>query len=329
MTDAWSERLAKFRRPSTVRSLLQLTTTAALFVAVWWVMLRSLQWHYSVTLLLSLVGGALLLRLFIFFHDCTHGSFFEARWANDLVGGVLGVLTLTPYRLWRRTHVLHHASSGNLDHRGFGDVDTLTVDEYRAKSRFGRWCYRVARHPAVFLLLGPPYLFLLKHRLPIGTPLSWRKEWASVLWNNLLLAAVVVVMSRAVGFGNFVSVQAPLFLVSTIPGIWLFHVQHQFDGAYWRRDGEWDFATAAIEGSSLLVLPRPMRWATANIEIHHVHHLCSGIPNYRLRECMESVESLPKPRRMTLLESFRCARFTLFDEASRRMVGFEKVASAS
>lgn len=319
---SWRSLLAPYGRPSTVRSLVQLVTTAALFVVGWWAMLHTLRVSYWLTLLVALLEGGLLIRLFIMFHDCVHGSFFRSQAANDFVGRILGVVTLTPYRYWRRNHLLHHATSGNLDRRGYGDVDTLTVKEYLALSTWGRACYRFSRNPLVYLVVGPPYLFLLKHRLPIGMPLSWRKEWGSILWNNLAIAAVIWAMSSVVGFGTFVSIQMPVFLVSTIAGIWLFYVQHQFSGTYWRREDRWDFTEACMAGSSLLELPRPLRWATANIEIHHIHHLCSAIPNYRLRRCMEEVEGLPEPRRLSLWQSFRCARLSLWEEQEGRLIGF-------
>ncbi len=318
----WNSLLAPYKRSSVFRSLLQLITTAALFVAVWWAARLALDVSYWLTLLVSIVGGALMVRLFAFFHDCVHGSFFKWPIANRWTGRLLGVLTLTPYLFWRRNHILHHATSGNLDRRGFGDVDTLTVREYLARSTLGRLAYRFTRNPLVMIIFGPIYLFLLKHRLPLGMPLSWRKEWASIAWNNLALAAVIVAMSFAVGFGTFVKVQAPIFAVSTIAGICLFYVQHQFPGTYWQRDGRWDFAQACLSGSSYLDLPQPLRWATGNIGVHHIHHLCSAIPNYRLSKCMNEVKELPPPQRLTLWQCFRCSRLSLWDEREQRLVGF-------
>lgn len=323
--ERWNSLLAPYKQSSVFRSLLQLITTATLFVAVWWTARLALDISYWLTLLVSIVGGALMVRLFMFFHDCVHGSFFKWPFANRWIGRLLGVLTLTPYRFWRRNHILHHATSGNLDRRGFGDVDTLTVREYLARSALGRLAYRLSRNPLVLIVLGPPYLFLLKHRLPLGMPLSWKKEWASIAWNNLALAAVIVTMSFAVGLGTFLKIQAPMFVVSTITGIWLFYVQHQFGNTYWQRDGRWEFAAACLSGSSYLDLPRPLRWATANIGIHHIHHLCSAIPNYRLSNCMNEVRDLPQPRRITLWQSLHCCRLSLWDEREQRLVGFARL----
>lgn len=319
---AWRARLSKFGRPLFARSVTSLLITATLFVLGWWAMYEVRTISYWLTLLLALPVGGLLIRLFIIFHDCAHGSYFGARVLNDFVGRILGVLTLTPFRFWRRHHLLHHATSGNLDRRGTGDVDTLTVDEYRARSRWGRAAYRVYRNPLVFLLIGPPYLFLFRHRLPIGMPLAWRKEWISVLLNNVAIAAAIVGLSLSLGLGPFLLVHAPLFMVSTMAGIWLFFVQHQFEGTYWRRDGRWNFAEACLSGSSLLDVPAPLRWVTANIEIHHIHHLCSAIPSYRLRKCMDEMVELPRPSRFSLWKSLRFAKLALWDEQQERLVGF-------
>jgi acyl-lipid omega-6 desaturase (Delta-12 desaturase) len=323
--ERWNSLLAPYKQSSMFRSLLQLIPTAALFVGAWWTARLALDVSYWLTLLVSIVGGALMVRLFMFFHDCVHGSFFKWPFANRWIGRLLGVLTLTPYRFWRRNHVLHHATSGNLDRRGFGDVDTLTVHEYLAKSAFGRLVYRFSRNPLVLIVLGPPYLFLLKHRLPLGMPLSWKKEWASIVWNNLALAAVIVTMSFVVGLGTFLKIQTPMFCVSTMTGIWLFYVQHQFGNTYWRRNDRWEFGAACLSGSSYLDLPRPLRWVTANIGVHHIHHLCSAIPNYRLWNCMNELKDLPQPRRITLWQSLRCFRLSLWDEREQRLVGYAHV----
>ena len=322
---AWRSLFAPYGRSDARRSLFQLISTAGLFVLVWWAMLRSLELSYAITLLLSLVGGGLVVRLFIILHDCAHGSFFRSHTANQYVGRILGVLTLTPYLLWRRHHLVHHATSGNLDRRGFGDIDTLTVREYLDRSWFSRLCYRLTRNPLVFLTLGPSYTFLLKHRLPLGMPRAWKKEWMSVLWNNIALAAVVTLMASIFGLGTFLSIQIPLFLVSSTAGIWLFYVQHQFADAYWQKDEDWDFAAACLQGSSYLDLPRVLRWFTGNIGIHHIHHLCSAIPNYRLQECLDEVQGLPPPHRLTFWTSLRCARLSLWDEDSEKLVGFRDI----
>lgn len=319
----WNARLAPFRRSSNGRALLQLLPTAAAFGLVWWAMSWALHRSYALTLLLALVEAALTVRLFIFFHDCVHGSFFRWPALNRLVGEVIGVVTLTPFGYWKRHHVLHHATAGNLDRRGHGDVRTLTLREFRARSWLGRLLYRVQRSPLVFLLIGPPWIFLLRHRLPLGMPLSWSREWRSVAYNNVGVVAVVALLSQLVGVGPFLAIQVPVFLLSAIAGLWLFHAQHQFAETYWRREHEWDFIAACIEGSSYLAMPQPLRWFTGDIGVHHIHHLCSAIPNYRLVRSMAAVSDLPAPRRMTLWDTFRGGRLALWDEEARRLVGFD------
>ena len=321
----WNDLFEPYRHPITSRSVIQLLSTSIAFVAIWWAMLGSLDVSYALTLLLSLPAACLLVRLFVLFHDCVHGSLFRSHAANVWVGRILGVATLTPFDFWRRNHVLHHATSGNLDERGFGDVETLTVREYLARSRSGRLRYRLARNPVLFLLFGPIWIFLLRHRLPLGMPKGWRKEWTSVLWNDLALAAVIAGFTFTVGFGRFISVHALIFYGSAIIGLWLFYVQHQFEDTYWVPGDRWDFAQACLRGSSMLEVPRPLRWATANIEVHHVHHLCPAIPSYRLRECLSNVKELPPPRRLGFRQSLRCARLALWDEQAERLVAFRDV----
>ncbi|HLE85273.1 MAG TPA: fatty acid desaturase, partial [Thermoanaerobaculia bacterium] len=252
----WNRVLAPYKQPDTRRAILQVLDTAIPFVALWALMLASLQISYALTLLLAVPTAGLLVRLFIIQHDCGHGSFFPSQRANHVLGGILGVLTLTPYRYWRRTHAIHHATSGNLDRRELGDVLTKTVGEYRSLGFWGRLGYRLYRHPVVLLVFGPAWQFLIKHRLPFDAPRSWKSEWASVLWTNLALAALVVTMAATVGFGPFLLVWTPVFILSGAAGVWLFYVQHQFEDAYWRDGQEWDYATAAVAGSSYFRLPK-------------------------------------------------------------------------
>jgi len=318
----WNRVLAPYKKPDTRRAVLQVLDTAIPFVALWALMLASLQVSYALTLLLAVPTAGLLVRLFIIQHDCGHGSFFHSQRANHVLGFLLGVVTLTPYKYWRRTHAIHHATSGNLDRRELGDVRTLTVAEYRAAGLWYRFGYRFYRHPIVLLVLGPAWQFLIKHRLPYDAPRAWRAEWASVMWTNLALAAVVTTMALTVGLGPFLLVWAPVFVLSGATGIWLFYVQHQFEDTYWERQEEWDFHLAGIEGSSFYDLPAVAHWFTGNIGYHHVHHLSSKIPNYRLRQCMAEVPDLQHVTRLTFRESLSCLRLTLWDEESGRLVGF-------
>jgi acyl-lipid omega-6 desaturase (Delta-12 desaturase) len=304
------------------RSVRQLLVTGMGFVLLWLSMWGSLGLGYWLTLLLAVPAAGFLVRLFIIQHDCGHGSLFRSRLANDLVGRVIGVLTLTPYDYWRRTHAIHHATSGNLDRRGIGDIEILTVREFQALPRWRQFVYRCYRHPLVLFGLGPAYLFILKHRLPLDLPLRHRGPWLSILATNAAIVGLVASMTLIVGIGEFAKVQLPLILLSSTAGVWLFYVQHQYEDAYWKRERNWSFYQAALLGSSYYRLPKFLQWITANISVHHVHHLNSKVPNYRLQECLERVPELNRARRITFIESLKCASLSLWDEDSQIMIRF-------
>jgi acyl-lipid omega-6 desaturase (Delta-12 desaturase) len=320
---------APYQGPELHRSLLQLTGTAAAFLLLWVAAFLALQVSYLLTLALTVPAAGFLVRLFMIQHDCGHGSYFRSRRARDWVGFCIGVMTLTPYQYWRRTHAHHHAHSGDLDLRGFGDVETMTVREYLGSSRRGRLAYRIYRNPLAILLAGPVVHFVIKHRYPRGVPRKWKQAWASIWWTNVSLAGVLVVAAFTVGLVPFLLVQVPITLISGSAGILLFYVQHQFEETYWDRKPDWDFFEAAIYGSSHLVLPRPLSWLTADIGIHHVHHLSSGIPNYRLKECLEANPRLQEATRVTLRDTARLFRLTLWDEEAGRMIGFRDLKARS
>lgn len=318
----WNRLLEPYSKAVNRKAWFQLATTSGLFALNWLLMLWSLRGPYWVTLLLALPAAGLQTRLFIFQHDCGHGSFFSRRSANNVVGSIIGVLTLMPYAYWRRTHAVHHASSGDLDRRSFGDIEVLTVKEYLSRSRWGRLKYRMYRNPFVLLLLAPTFQFVLKHRLPLDIPRTWKKEWASVMWTNVALAAVVGLAWKLIGLAAFFQIQGPIIFFSGGLGIWLFYIQHQFEDTYWREHDEWNFHRAGIEGSSLYDLPSILHWFTGNIGFHHIHHLASRVPNYRLKECFRQVRELQEVTRLSILGSLRCARLHLWDETERRLVSF-------
>ncbi|MCP3956240.1 MAG: fatty acid desaturase [bacterium] len=321
----WNRLLAPYMVPSARKALFQLLTTGALFVLGWLAMLWSLEISYWLTLVLALPTAGLLIRLFIFQHDCGHGSFFKSRRANDAVGFVLAALILTPYHYWRRTHAIHHGTSGDLDRRSFGDIRTLTVQEYVALSRWQRIGYRLYRSMPVLLLIAPAYQFLIKHRLPLDIPRSWKREWASVMWTNLAIAVVLFVAWQTIGIDRLLLVHIPVILLAGALGIWLFYVQHQFEDTYWREHPEWESHRASLEGSSLYDLPAVLHWFTGNIGFHHVHHLSSRIPNYRLEQCFRERPELQHVTRLTLWGSLRCARLKLWDGEREKLVSFRSL----
>ncbi|MGA7811053.1 fatty acid desaturase [Bradyrhizobium sp.] len=319
-----AQSLAHYREPNSVRGVFELAVTTVPFLAIWALMWAALDHDYWIGLLLVLPAAGLLVRLFMIQHDCGHGSFFHSRLANDWVGRAIGVMTLTPYDYWRRTHALHHASSGNLDHRGVGDIDTLTVREFLARSRLQQLLYRLYRHPLVMFGIGPTYLFILRHRLPMGMMRAGRGPWLSTMGTNAAIAFLVATMMWLVGFGPFLLVHLPIMILAASIGVWLFYVQHQFEDTSWSRDGTWSFHEAALHGSSHYHLPGVLRWFTANIGIHHIHHLCSRIPCYRLPDVLRDHPELAAVGRITMLQSLRCVRMTLWDERERRLVSFRE-----
>jgi acyl-lipid omega-6 desaturase (Delta-12 desaturase) len=321
-------RLRAFAKPSHRRSLLQLTVTATAFVVLWFAMWAYADDAYVVSLLLSMPAAALMVRLFVIQHDCGHGSYFRARWANDLIGRLIGIVTLTPYDYWRRAHAMHHATSGDLSRRGIGDITTLTVSEYRGLGRWRRLAYRLYRHPLVLFGIGPAYLFLVKHRWPRELPILKSGLWPSLMLTNASIVAVAAGLALAIGPLALLKLQLPIVLLASSMGVWLFFVQHQFGGGGWWRGDDWSHAEAALHGSSYYRLPRPLQWLTANIGLHHVHHLCSRVPNYRLQECLDAVPDLKLVGRVTLMDSLRSVRLSLWDEEAGCLVGFREARHA-
>ena len=321
--------LNAYRSPNHARSVTELAITVlplvTLWIAAWFAFSVGYGWA---SLLIAVPAAGFLVRLFMIQHDCGHGSFFGNRFANDWVGRVIGVLTLTPYDCWRRSHAIHHATSGNLDHRGIGDVDTLTVREYQARSRLGRLKYRLYRHPLVMFGVGPAYLFLLQHRLPVGLMSKGWQPWASTMATNLAIALVITALTGVIGIKAFLLVHLPIMLLAATIGVWLFYVQHQFEQTHWARQPAWNATEAALHGSSHYDLPAPLRWLTANIGIHHVHHVSSRIPFYRLPSVLRDFPELRSVGRLGLLESMRCVGLSLWDEGTKRLISFAEFKRA-
>jgi acyl-lipid omega-6 desaturase (Delta-12 desaturase) len=318
--------LTRYGKPSNRRGIAELAVTLLPLVALWIVAwLTFVRGYWWATLLIAIPSAGFLVRLFMIQHDCGHGAFFSHRSANDWVGRVIGVLTLTPYDFWRRTHAIHHASSGNLDLRGIGDVDPLTVREFLARSWWGRLRYRIYRHPIVLFGIGPAFLFILQQRLPVGLFRAGWQPWLSTMATNAAIALIVAVLIWFIGVKAFLIVHLPIMLLAASVGVWLFYVQHQFEDTLWEGDRTWVQQDTALYGSSYYDLPALLRWFSANIGVHHVHHLCSRIPFYRLSRVLRDHPELREIGRLTLWESFRCIRFTLWDESGRRLVSFRDV----
>ena len=321
----WTKILNSYREPSHSRSVVELAITfvplALLWAAAWFTYSLGFWW---VSLLIAIPAAGFMVRLFMIQHDCGHGAFFRQQSANDWVGRVIGVLTMTPYDFWRRTHAVHHATSGNLDRRGMGDVDTLTVREYYALSRWGRLRYRLYRHPGVMFGIGPAYLFLLRHRLPMGLIRGGWQPWLSTQATNAAMVLIAAGLIWLIGVKAFFLVHLPIMILAATIGVWLFYVQHQFEATFWSEDSDWVRHDAALHGSSHYDLPLLLRWFSANIGIHHVHHLCARIPYYRLPRVMRDHPELRDIGRITLLQSFRCIPLTLWDEAQQRLVSFRE-----
>ena len=321
----WNQILARYRQPSRARSALELVITVVPLVLLWVLMWATLSFGYWLCLLLAVPAAGFLVRLFMIQHDCGHGAFFRHRLANDWVGRAIGILTLTPYDFWRRTHAIHHANSGNLARRGIGDIKTLTVREYLALSRWGRLQYRLYRHPIIMFGVGPAYLFILQHRLPLGLLRGGWQPWFSAMATNAVIATLVAIMIWFVGVGPFLLVHLPITLLAASIEVWLFYVQHQFEDTFWDEGRAWNLHWAALHGSSHYELPDILRWFTANIGVHHVHHLCSRIPYYRLPDVLRENPELAAIGQLTLIESFRCVRLVLWDEGRRRLISFREM----
>ncbi|SMX36781.1 fatty acid desaturase [Maliponia aquimaris] len=317
----WVRLLAEYRESDPVRSSFELAVTLGPFLVLWVLAWWSMSVSYWLTFALSLFNAAFLLRLFAIQHDCGHGAFFQSRTLSDWLGRAIGVLTLTPYDVWRRSHSIHHSSAGNLGRRGMGDIQTYTVQEYRALTPFNRLIYRLYRNPVVLFGLGPGYLFLFQNRLPLGL-MGSVTFWVSALCTN---AALLVWMGLVLYFGGLAPILL-IFLPSTLlaatAGVWLFYVQHQFETTHWDSEQDWQLHDSALKGSSYYVLPPVLQWLSANIGVHHVHHLYSRIPFYRLPEVLRDHAELAQSNRMTIRQSLQSVRVHLWDEESRRLVSF-------
>lgn len=322
-TSAWKEIVIRFQKPSLGAAIWQLTNTLGPYAVLWYLMYRSMAISYWLTLPLAIVAGLFVVRTFIIFHDCGHGSYFKSRTANDVVGFITGMLTLTPYYHWRWEHSVHHASSGHLDKRGTGDVWTMTVEEYLKSSRWRRFSYRLARNPFVLFGVAPIYLFVFQQRFPAAK--ASPRERASVHWMNLAIFGFAAVMSLIFGIVPYLCIHLTVMLVAGSLGIWMFYVQHQFEDVYWERGEDWDYTAAALEGSSFYKLPKILQWFTGNIGFHHIHHLSPRIPNYNLEKCHDADPMFQQVKPITFFSSLKSLTFRFWDEQKKRLIGYRQL----
>ncbi|MFF2287968.1 fatty acid desaturase [Peribacillus butanolivorans] len=315
------KQVAPFEQSTTKESIWQIINTLGPFIILWYLTYISLSVSYWLALVPAVIAAGFLTRIFIIFHDCTHHSFFKSRRINRIVGTAMGVLTLFPFDQWGHEHSVHHATSGNLDKRGTGDIWTLTVDEYLAAPLRLRFAYRFYRNPLVMFGIGPIYVFLLKNRF--NRKGARKKEKMNTYLTNVLIVVLVGLLCLAVGWQSVLLVQGSIFLISGSVGIWLFYVQHTFEDSYFEEDKEWEYVKAAVEGSSFYKLPKLMQFLTGNIGYHHVHHLSPRVPNYKLEEAHNNTLPLKNVPTITLATSLRSIRFRLWDEENKNFIGFK------
>lgn len=323
---AWKEIVARYQKPSLRRALWQILNTVVPYGFLWYLMYITVPVSWWLAAPLAVLAGAFLVRVFIICHDCGHGSFFKSNKANHILGAVTGLLTFTPYFHWRWEHALHHASAGDLDRRGSGDVWTLTVQEYLESSRWKRFAYRLARNPFVLFLIAPLFVFVVKYRF--AHVKAGRRERFSVYSTNLALATLVLALSWVFGFKAYLFLQLIVLGVAASAGVWLFYVQHQFEGVYWERSENWDYTTAALKGSSFYKLPWLLKWFSGNIGFHHIHHLSARIPNYHLEKCHKAEPLFQSVKPVTFFGSFKSFSFRLWDEQKRKLVGYSALRAA-
>lgn len=319
--------VSPFEKSKTKNSIWQLVNTMLPFFALWVLAYQSLTISYLLTLVFAIPAAGFLVRIFIIFHDCCHFSFFKNRRANKILGTITGILTLFPYNKWQHSHSVHHATSGNLDKRGTGDLWMMTVDEYIQASFFTKVKYRLYRNPFVMFGLGPVYEFLIMNRF--NRKNARAKERLNTYLINIILVGLIILLGTTLGWSAFLLVQLPIFLISGSMGVWLFYVQHTFEDTYFEEDKHWDYVKAAVEGSSFYKLPKWMQWLTGNIGYHHVHHLSPRVPNYLLEEVHMQTTPLQNVPTITLATSLKSLKFRLWDEESKQFIAFYELKKSA
>lgn len=317
--------VAKYAQSDYRKAIWQISNTLIPYLGLWALMIFTVLQGYSywITLMLSVAAAGFLVRTFILFHDCCHSAFFPSRIANKIFGNIAGIMTFTSYGDWKRTHIIHHSASGDLDRRGVGDIWTLTVDEYLASSRLKRFAYRFFRNPLVLFIIVPPILFLILQRFTSSD--AGKRERQSIIFTNSAIAAIIAVMSLTLGFWNYLAIQLPIILIAASVGMWLFYVQHQYEDVYWSRHQSWDLTKSGLEGSSYYKLPKVLQWIAGNIGLHHIHHVRANIPNYNLQRCYDEVPALQTVAPLTLGKSLKSLWLNLWDEQGQKLVSFRSI----
>lgn len=316
--------VAQFAKSDTRKSVMQLINTLGPLLILWVIAYQTIAISPWITVGISTIAAGFVVRTFIIFHDCTHGSFFKNKKANDIIGFWTGVLTSFPYEKWKREHTIHHATSSNLDKRGIGDIDMLTLEEYEASSKLRRLGYRMYRNPLVMFGLGPLYMVLVLNR--VNRKDAKAKERKNTYLTNITVVAICAAMIYLVGWQAFLLVQGTTLFIAGALGIWLFYIQHTYEDSYFENDAEWDYVKAAVEGSSYYKLPRVLKFLTGNIGFHHVHHLSPRVPNYNLEKAHEEVKPLQKATTITLVTSLESIRYKLYDEENQKFVTFREAS---
>lgn len=317
------KQVAPFAKSDVQKSIVQLINTVVPLVALWTAGYILVEYSIILALLCAVLSAGFVVRTFIIFHDCTHGSFFKNKKANNIIGFITGVLTTFPYEKWKREHTIHHATSSNLDKRGIGDIDMLTVDEYLQKSKLGRLGYRLYRNPLVMFGLGPIYMILVLNRFNRSD--ARKKERINTILINITIFVICAALILFFGWQAFLIVHGTTIFIAGSLGIWLFYIQHTYEDSYFEHEHEWDYVKAAVEGSSFYKLPKVLQWVTGNIGFHHVHHLSPRIPNYSLEEVHKTVEPLQKATTITLLSSLESIRYKLYDPSRKKFVTFKEL----
>jgi len=324
---AWYQSIGKYAYSDLRKSLWQLVDTFVPYGLLWALMIYTIRqgYPYWVTLALAVVAGGILVRVFILFHDCCHGSFFTSRRANAILGYVSGILTFTPYEDWRYAHNIHHATAGHLDRRGIGDIRTMTTAEYLAAPRRRRLAYRIYRNPFVLFGPGAALLFLFFQRFT--TKGAGKRERRSVLLTNLALLVIAGTASLTIGFHTYLLIQLPVILIGASLGLWLFYVQHQYESVYWAHYESWDPMKVALGGSSYFKLPKILQWLSGNIGLHHIHHARPTIPNYHLQQCHDDIPAFHAVEPLTIRTSIKSLRLALYDEKQQKLISFHSLAA--